>query len=71
MAYDGQGTIYISLVDFWMFVKKHHADFEKDGAFIRYGNVRVENEDLEIDYAFGTEVPPEDWSEPPKFLKIK
>ena len=71
MGYDRQGTVYIPLEEFWKFVKKFHADFDKDGALIRYGNLRLANEDLEIDYAFGTEVPPEDWSEPPEFLKKK
>jgi hypothetical protein len=70
MGYDGQGTVYIPLEEFWKFVKKFHPTM--DEAMVRYANeVRIQNEDLEIDFAFGTETDPLDWSEPPKFLKRK
>jgi hypothetical protein len=52
MGYDGQGTVYIPLDEFWTFVKKFHPPME--GATVRYAmEVRIQNEDLEIDFACG------------------
>ena len=70
MGYDGQGTVYIPLEEFWNFIKRFHP--KMDEAVVRYAHeVRIQNEDLEIDFAFGTETDPLDWAEPPTFLKRK
>jgi len=70
MGYDGKGTIYVPLVDFYEFLAKYHSTTTGE---VAYGPPRIQSgaEDLEVDYAYSTECHPADWAEPPEFLKKK
>ena len=62
MASDGQGTIYIELIDFWEFVRRYSP--VPDDVESLYGVPRFNRTggDLEIDYAFSSENDPETWA---------
>ena len=63
MAYNGEGTIFIPLDEFWEFVSRYH-DFK--GAATVFGVPRVESNDLVIDFAFSTGSDPNAWPQKPK-----
>ena len=69
MASDGTGTIYIPMECWADFLEDEWSPAPK-GAVTEYSPPRL-NEDtneIEVDYAFGTDVSPCDWAEKPAWL---
>ena len=67
MAYDGEGTVYIPLEEFWEFVQRYVPVTK--GAETAFGVPRVECGDLVIDYACSTDCHPTEWATPPKAVQ--
>jgi len=61
-----EGTIEISLEEFWDFVEKKHPNDK--GLEIRYGVPRInrENQTIDIDFAASSESNPSEWAVKPK-----
>jgi hypothetical protein len=66
MAYDGEGTLYIPLEEFWMWVQQYHPNLKCE---IAYGVPRFVDGDLVIDYAFSSDTDPRSWAKKPKCLE--
>ncbi len=68
MAAFGEGTIEIPMEDFWEFVNKYH---EHKKAELAFGVPKVNhlNNTININYAFGNDSDPREWSEEPTAVK--
>ena len=67
MASDGEGIIRIPMEEFYEFALKYAPTM--DGAEVIIGPPRMLNdEEVEMDFAWSTSVSPSDWAEEPKAL---
>jgi len=67
MAYDAEGTVYISMEDWVKFLNQFIPG--ADRAESLFGKPRIANGELEVDYALSTsECHPGEWATPPKFV---
>ena len=68
MAFDGQGDIYIPMDVFIKMLLDHlgQPDLLKDGGEFRFGQIRMDGEDIAIPWAYSEYTPPEEWGVKPK-----
>lgn len=64
---DGTGKIYFSKQE-WIDFVIELAPFLKRTSF-ELGPITSNEEGYEVEYAFGDEVPPSEWANPPRWLK--
>lgn len=62
---DGEGTVYIGLEDFWQWVHENYVGSTGDLILFGVPRINKENQEIEITYAFSSDVPPDDWVNPP------
>lgn len=68
MGMDATGKVYVPLDDLFRFIEKY-AGIDTEFMQFNFNGMRVEHNDLVVDFAASSECHPDDWTEPPDWLK--